>query len=355
MAATLGPLHKPRQVLETDHVHYIAMARDPFGPDPAARTPPYCYRLLAPLLASALTRAGLGLNPAFWLVSNLGLVGFLFCAYLLLLARGFPTGSALLGVALAGLVPGAVRWYEYQYWMSDPLGLFLLALGLLLVGARRDRALALLGLPGVAARESFLLVYACLLASRWRRDGLPAALAATARVAAPGLALLAAIHALAPTSPAPALAAVVGDALGFRWRHLFDNQLYLASLGAFGVLVPGVLVSPRRALAALAERPEDAVLAAGAYASLLLGTNTDRLLAYALPAALPVALAALQGVGLTGRTFAACLVVAQGAFYVLTPFHGIQGLSLYQPTHWTVVAVMAAVWLVGRALARPRE
>ena len=357
MASALGPLHKPRAVLETDHYHYIAMSRDPLGGE-AAGTPPFCWRILTPLLAFALTRAGLGTNAAFWIVTNACLVGFLSCLYALLVGRGFAPRHAVPGVVLAGLVPGAVRWYEYQYWMTDPLCLFLIAAALVLIAARRDRELLLLSLLGVAARESYVLVFACLLASRLRRDGIASALQATARVALPSLALLAAIRLLVPASPGAPLLAVVGDVIGFRWRHLFDNQLYLATVGAFGVLLPMALAFPARFVAALRERPEDAVLLAGAYASLLVGTNTERLLAYALPAVATVALAGLVRIEEAARLPAGlaggALVLVQVVFYLLTPFHGAEGLSLYQPASWTVVGLMTGTWIAARALARAR-
>ena len=359
VASALGPLHKPRKVLETDHSHYIAMARAPFGGDEAARTPPFCYRVLTPLLVFALTRAGLGANAAFWLVTNVSLVGFLFCLHRLLLLRGFGPGVAALGLLLAGLVPGAVRWYEYQYWMTDPLCLFLITAALVLAEQGRERELAGVSLLGVAARESFLLVFPWLLARGAWRGGLRGAVAFTARVALPALALFTAIHVLVPASAAPPLGAVMADAVGFRFRHLLDNQLYLATLGSFGVLVPLVLASPARAAAALRERPEDAVLLAGAYASLLLGTNTERLLAYALPSLLPIALRCFEAIQDAARLpFAVAggaVLLAQAAFYAWTPFHGIEGLSLYQPVSFAVVGVMAAVWLAAVLLVATRR
>jgi hypothetical protein len=359
VASALGPLHKPRTVLETDHSHYIAMARAPFAGDEAARTPPFCYRVLTPLLASALTRAGLGINAAFWLVTNASLVGFLCSLHRLLLLRGLDAGSAALGVLLTGLVPGAVRWYDYQYWMTDPLCLFLVTAALVLAEQGRERALAGISLLGVAARESFLLVFPWLLARGAWRGGLRGAVAPTVRVALPALVLFTAIHLLVPASAAPPLGAVMADAVGFRFRHLFDNQLYLATLGSFGVLLPMVLAAPARAAAALRERPEDAVLLAGAYASLLLGTNTERLLAYALPAVVPIALRCFTAIQEAARLPPAlaggALVIAQAAFYLWTPFHGIEGLSLYQPVSFAVVGVMAAVWLAAVALVATRR
>ena len=43
-----------------------------------------------------------------------------------------PVFHADLAVVLMGLTQGAVRWFEYQYWMSDPLCLALVAAAILL-------------------------------------------------------------------------------------------------------------------------------------------------------------------------------------------------------------------------------
>jgi hypothetical protein len=69
-----GFVHKPHRVLETDHLRYIEMARGPAGDAELAGEAPFCWRVLVPALARALTRAGLGLNPAFYLLTNLALV-----------------------------------------------------------------------------------------------------------------------------------------------------------------------------------------------------------------------------------------------------------------------------------------
>src|SRR5512143_3842865 len=73
VSANLGFIHKPRRVLETDQYHYIAMAAAPPWREAskASREAPFCYRVLAPAMVFLLTRAGIGLNLAFYLLTNL--------------------------------------------------------------------------------------------------------------------------------------------------------------------------------------------------------------------------------------------------------------------------------------------
>ena len=46
VASKLGFAHRPRQVMETDHKHYIHMAPNPDEPE----DPPYVFRIAAPKL-----------------------------------------------------------------------------------------------------------------------------------------------------------------------------------------------------------------------------------------------------------------------------------------------------------------
>jgi len=354
VAHALGLVHRPKQVLETDHRSYIAMALE--GPLAAHTDAPFCWRLLTPALVNAAVAAGADVNVAFYALTSLALFGFLFTLHRLLLRLGFEPRFAALGLVLAGLLQGAVRWYHYQYWMTDPLGLFLLALAFLLVETRRDAALALLGALAAANRETSLIVFPYHLARGLRAGGGWRALARSVAVAVPAVLVLGGIRYGLVPRPDESLVATVREALGFRWRHLFDNQLYLASLGSFGVLLPLALLHPSRLGAWLCRRPQEAVVMAVAYASLALANNTERLLAYALPVAVPAALRGLRAGLDAGRLpfapVAALVLGLQLLYYVTTPFHGILGLSLYQPVNWVIVVAMAAFWVAFRARLR---
>ncbi len=350
VASVLGPLHRPRQVLETDHRAYIAMAQAQPGRNEVPA--PFAWRIAAPELVRAATRNGLDLHLAFWLLTHLCLVGYLWALHALLRASGADPAEAALGTALVGLLPGAARWYSYQYWMTDPPGLLLVTLGLLCVRTGREAPLPLLGMLGMATRETYVLVFVYHALARWRRDGALRALVRAAAFALPGLAVAAWIRLQVAPRPDESLLATAAEALAFRWRHLFGNQIYFATVASFGALLALALAFPRRTARALRERPEDAGLLAGAYASLALANNTDRLLAYAAPALVLPALAALRvaaGPRRPWAAWAAAALVVQALLVVRTPFR-VEGISLYLPFDpWTTLAALVLLLAARRA------
>jgi hypothetical protein len=304
-------------------------------------------------MAFLLTRTGIGLNSAFYLLTNLFLFAFLIAFLALLRCRGATLPEAFVGLTIAALVPGAIRWYEYQYWMPDPPCLFFTTLAILWIRGGRELPLRFLGPVAVTARESYLLVLPYELVHACRMDSPRKALLRSARTAAGPLVVLALLHLAITPEGGWGLVAAAREMVAFRMRHLWDGQLYLATLGSFGVLFPLALLRPEATLRFLRTRPEDAVLVAMAYASLAFANNTDRLLAYALPAVVPAALVNLRlvairsGVGLAPCALAALAV--QTVTYLATPFH-VPGASIYQPTSLLVVAMLAGLWLAGRAL-----
>jgi hypothetical protein len=351
IAWALGaPPHRPRDVRELDHRRYIAMAEAPPGRAVAAGAAerPFCYRVLVPAVVRVLAGGDSArLHVAFWGTTMLFLWAFLFALFAWLREQGLSALEALAGVALAGLTPGAVRWYAYQYWMPDPACLLLVTLGLVLARRRKGPLLALVSVAGFLTRETFALVplWATL---RWtREDGLFRGLRRSALSFAPGLLAWVAVRAAIVPAGGSTLAEAAAEMLAFRARHLLDNQLYFASLGSFGVLVPLVLLRGRARLArALRTRYEDAALLAAAYASLAFANNTDRLLVYALPVLLPPALRSAAGLWPRAASGLVAAVLAQAWFHAVTPGWGSAGLSLYQPVRWSVVGVcgLLLVW-----------
>jgi hypothetical protein len=358
VAAFLGPLHKARRVPETDQDRYIAMSMASPGraTDELAREAPFCWRIGVPFLVNRLVaRGGLDRDLAFYAISALGLVLFLATLHAFMLRIGLDAAESALGLLLAGLTPGVVRWNLYQYWLADPLALFLTTLGLLL--SRFGPALALPLVGGLAAlvRENYVAVLPFHLVDGWRRDG-PRVLRAFLPHALAFAAVTLAVRRLIAPADRYDVLAVAADSLGFRWRHLLDNQLYFMTLGSLGVLVPLLLAFPRRVAGALRAHPAEAVFAALIVGSLAVANNTDRLLAYALPVALPAALLNLRGLVQSGWSrpalFAAVLAL-QGLLYQQARFARFQGASVYQPTSWPVVIAMGLFWLA--LLAWPRR
>lgn len=363
VAVTLGPLHKPKRVLETDHLHYIEMARSfarapeegvPARPELALRAP-YCWRVLVPGTVALLMRAGCNLHLAFYVLTNLSLVGFLYVLFLSLEDLGFDLRLRLMGLLLAGLMQGAVRWFEYQYWMTDPHGLLLVALGVRLARRERLLPLAALGLLSAFVRETFVIVYPFVFFVRLRTRGLRRALLDTAALAAGPLAITLALRRLIVPAIHPGLWDSIVDNVGFRLAHVWDNQMYVLTLGTWGVLLPlAVVAAPP--LARIRDHLADLSLLAFVYVStVLISNNNDRPLAYALPVVLPVALDGLRRLVAASRLPAAAVLggvlALQALFYVQTRFTGL-GISVYQPVSWPVVASLTAFWIAALVVVR---
>lgn len=359
VARALGPPpHRPREVLELDHRRYIAMAGElpGFSASALAREAPFCWRILSPLLVYGATRAGLDLHLAYWASTMLFLILFLFALFRYLAALGFGATQALLGTTLASLMPGAVRWYTYQYWMPDPPCLFLVVLGLQLVLRGPHVALSLVALAGLLTRETWLLVIVYALV-RWARvDGWRRALRRGLAVFGLPLVALVAVRLWIVPQAGPTALGAAWEMLAFRARHWFENQLYFATLGSFGVLVPLLLTRAGSILRFASQHPEDVALVAMAYASLAFANNTDRLLVYALPVLIPASLRAMDWLSREARLSSAGLMVAvlslQALVYAQTPFRGRPGLSVFPPVQWTVIAALAGFWLM--CLVAPR-
>jgi len=358
VSSSLGFVHKPKRCLETDHYHYIAMAAAPPGQgSERAREAPFCYRVFVPGLVYLLGLMGLSANAAFYLLTNAFLFAFLLAFYALLRLGGATAPESLVGLVLVALVPGAVRWYEYQYWMPDPPCLVSLTLA---VGwARTGRERPLLAMSPVAAlvRETYVLILPYVFLRTWRHGSFRPAVLATARLALATLPVLVLLRLAIPASGGVGFVAAAREMVAFRVRHLWENQLYFATLGSFGVLLPLSFLRPTGLVGFVRRQPEDAALVALSYASLAFANNTDRLLAYALPAIVPAALRGMRAfkevVGMGLLPVAALAVGLQAFFYWRTPFHET-GVSIYQPTNLPVTFVMVAFWLGGVALLRRR-
>jgi hypothetical protein len=259
---------------------------------------------------------------------------------------------------LVGLTQGAVRWYEYQYWMTDPPSLFFLVLALLLV--RQDRVPALYPLGAVAAlvREHNVVVVPFQWLNALKR-GVPLlrATAVAVALAVPPLLVLAALrHRIQPVDQGSLLADMV-DTLGFRWRHR-EDQLYQLSVGSLGVVFPLLLFLPSRIPRLMRRHPDSLLVVAFFYGLLLVANNTEREIAYALPVLLPAALVQLRDFAREARLppapLAALAVALQALFFHQQRFLDA-GSSMYQPTNLTVVAAMAAFWLAAQTALRLRR
>jgi hypothetical protein len=359
VSSRLGFVHKPKQVKEYDQWRYVEMARGAAGRPRLQHEPPYCFRVGVPALVHGLTRLGLSINAGFFLVTNACLFGFLLVLWLHLRDLGFALPLRVTGLLIVGLTQGAVRWFEYQYWMTDPAALFLVMLAFFLVERGRLGAVFVTSVVASFVRETYVLVYPYVFFRQLRaRASFSRALARTALVAALPFAILVAIRRLVvPNQPDDFFAGIV-DSMGFRIDHLLDNQLYVVTVGAFGVLVPLLLLFPSRIPQLLRRHFDRALYVLSVYATLAISNNSERPLAYALPALVPAALwclsTFLEETRLPVMPVLALVVALQLVFW-LGQRWAEMGMSLYQPVNWTTVAAMAAFWLAAEVALRRRR
>lgn len=352
VSSRLGFLHKPKQVKEYDHWRYVEMARGAEGRPALQREPPYCFRLAVPALVRGLSRLGLSANAAFFLLTNAVLFGFLLLLWLHLRDLGFPLPLRVTGLLVVGLTQGAVRWFEYQYWMTDPAALCLVMLAFFLLERAKWAALLATSVLAAFVRETYVLVYPYVFLRELRtgRPLLPAA-ARTATVAALPFAILVAIRRLVtPNQPDDFVSGIV-DSMTFRWSHLLDNQPYVVTVGAFGVLVPLVLLFPARLPVLVRRHFDRALYVLSVYATLVISNNNERPLAYALPALVPAALACLrmflEETRLPALPVLAAVVALQALFWAGQRWAEM-GMSIYQPVNWTTVGAMVAFWVAAQ-------
>ena len=350
VASKLGFIHRVRAVMETDHKHYIHMAMNPEEPE----DPPYAFRVAIPKIARGLMAWGLSVNEAFYAITQISLVAFLACTFLFLRARGFTLEVSALVVTLMGLTQGAVRWFEYQYWMSDPLCLALVAAAILAIQLDTPwRAAIALAIAAGFVRESFVLVLPFAFFHTLRRHDLTQAILRTTAIAAAFFAVSLTLHALiTPAAPDDWWSGVV-DSVGFRYRRLFQSQWYVLTIGTWGVFVPLALADFRAFARRVGENLDLTFLTLATYGTLIISNNTERPLAYAWPAIAAAGAAGIRALlakipAPLGNPFprqTAVCVGAQLVHFGLTRWNDLAGSSLYQPANYAVTGMMLALGL----------
>lgn len=260
---------------------YIAMAEAPA----IFTMPPFGYRILVPALANALP---LALADAFLLLSVLGLLLTSVLGYVLFRRLGFSHSIALIGLVFLGAAP-QVRLYLNNYFLVDPVALALMTAVLVSIEREANGRTAFLLLVASLAKESAFFVlpvlYLTLSRSRWA-DG--AAARKVVLVALPAIAAALLVRfgwsgglAWFPYRPPPALMreAWYGDFASWErlWRYLFGYLAILAAANAASAELRSFAIrySPYLALT---------------LAQLLVATDAQRLLYFAFPVVIPLAL-----------------------------------------------------------------
>ena len=354
VSARLGFLHKAKQVKEYDHWRYIEMSRGEQGRPALQKEPPYCYRVAVPAAARGLVRLGLTENAAFYLLTCGAVLGFLLLLWVHLGDLGFGVPLRVTGLLLAGFTQGAVRWPLYQYWMTDPAGVFLVMLAFHLVERGRRGGLLATSVLAAFVRETYVLVYPYVLLRDLRAGlGPVRAVARAAATAAVPLAVLVGLRMAIPASGPSSFAQDFVENVGFRWRLLLDNQLYVLTVGSFGVLFVLALLFPGRLPGLVRRHFDRAFFVLSVYFSLTISNNTERPLAYALPVVVPAALLGLRSfleqTRLPEGPVLAVVVALQVLFWWGQKF-AESGMSIYQPVNWATVVALASAWVAARLL-----
>lgn len=348
VASNLGLLHSPTIFGPlADHHRYLAMAQGPENCDenPFCRLAPYCYRILTPWVVYLLTKMGLDSNLAFFLLTHTFLVLFLFTLYGYLRSVGIGVYYALLGLALTGMLQGAVRWYGVQYWMPDPMSLFLLTLAFYLIKKEKTVWLFIVSAIAVTNRETHILVFPYYFLYHLKRGGVQSAATRTVLIAGIPLAILLVIRSATAAFPEEPVIATMQWIVAWRFQNFWNSQLYYCTVGAFGVIFPLWLLFPGKLIAHWKKNYDQTIVIVIVYATLLVGVNTDRLLAYAIPAVLPIAIKNLRAFIYLSRLpaiiVAFVVLLLQAVFYFQTLFLE----SMVQPVNFNVTISLVLFWI----------
>lgn len=282
---------------------YMTMADEPAFFTAA----PWGYRLLGPSLVHLFPpRARLVAfrELAFWSLVGCGVLLFFFLRRL-----GHGDAMALVGVAFFCL-SRPVRLALGVPMLGEPLAVFLEIAALLAVATRAGlpAVAAILGL-GVLSKELFLLMPGLVFFERRTRDGWRRACVAALRVAAPAAAALLLLrlwwtpHLRTPHAPLNLDLVRAGiEVLSAEWA---DTSRALLLSGVTTLALLGALCREARrylsvygylALACLALSMTAWVNVPSTVPVPLFAANTERLLLYALPLLIPLALTALERV-----------------------------------------------------------
>jgi hypothetical protein len=275
---------------------YVAMAEHP-GFFTVA---PWGYRVLNPWLVRLTTWPLRDHVPGFFwsTVLGLGLGGVLLFSYLRRL--GQPLVSALLGIALYGASGPVGQVVRYQF-LAEPLT-FLLAMAFLLglESAAPLPVLALIAVLGVLSKEFFLLLLPLAFIVRCEGRGPRRALREAVLVSLPALMMTVALRRAWTPHVLPPLPALTWETLSIAASRFDESWPEWRGAALLMGLTPLAVVGAFRSKG----RP---LAARGAYLFLatlvspfvnpvaFLSVDIDRLLLYALPAVIPLALAALDG------------------------------------------------------------
>ncbi len=283
-----------------DAYAYVAMAESPT----VFTVAPWGYRVLTPLVVELLP--GRDLIGGFRRLTYAGLV--IACALTFLFLRRLGHGSiaSLLGAAALAASGPVGEVIEYPY-LVEPLALALEAAFLLaLESGAGPGVLALVSVLAASNKELQVLLLPLVFLARFDRDGIRLATGKLLAVAAAALGTTALLRwGWAPVVSLPSLppSGSWGGILDNLWHHRAETLRGLMLSGLLPLAVAGACLRRARPylrrysflLAVTLGFPFVAWMNVGETRPLaLFGRNTDRLLIFAVPAILPLALLALE-------------------------------------------------------------
>lgn len=346
-----------------DHYRYIAMAEQPFSSSsPLAHEPPFCWRILTPLVVHLLPLPTL---DGFWLVTLVGLAGTVLALQWALRGLGLPTGAVAAGGLVLVLLGPATGFDLWAYQLVDPLALCLTTLMIGSAIHRRGGLLLPLAILGALTKETTLL--GPLFALAWsysERDRRRQWWSALALLAAVGV--LAALHLLiVPSRPYSILGEATQVYLPFlpvaftRWTPLalaFHIALrpVAATVGAWGALFPLALLQVWHAPRVWRKYPAFVVLIGAATAQILISWDVERVVIYAFPVVIATSAFEIEHLAQRWRCSRWVLwlpVLAIETFFWVS-FAGWSVLARNPGTYWPLddpLRLVASVFLLSTA------
>ncbi|HET9317251.1 MAG TPA: hypothetical protein VFQ51_16795 [Vicinamibacteria bacterium] len=295
-----------------DAYAYVAMAEQPRYFTVA----PWAYRILTPGLVRALP---VDVVTGFGVVTLAGLLASAALLHAFLVRLGHPpVASAIAASAFVFLGP-TVEVIEYPF-LVEPMTLALeVAFLLALAGRGATGTLALIAVLGALSKELHLLLVPLVFFARVEADGARSALRKTAIVGAAALAATLLVRTWVPLTDVAALGRPPLAAVLQAWRRDWPDtwrgglMLGLTPIALAGALLPRARPYLRRygyGLAVTLVVPFTAFVNVGDPRVIFFGKNTERLLLYAIPFLVPLALHAIDA--LRGRGSAVADPVPNG-------------------------------------------
>jgi hypothetical protein len=276
----------PEFALPGDHHHYLSFASG--QPDHVA---PFCWRLGLPLLARALSAAGLPLWTSFLIPAFLSIAGAGLLIFLVAREAGGSPIRPWLALALFFALPQGAVWALHDFWIPDAMSLLVISAGLLAILRKRDLAFLVVLLAGTVVKESALFLVPLFYGLRARRVWDARVAWRSVLLALPAVAAFLLLRLVLPQDGSYTWAGAAREAWAYHASLSLPQILARLTIGPLGILAPlAVLGAWRERTLALRLLP----FLAAVYVQVIFARNIERMVILAVP---PLILAALAAFG----------------------------------------------------------